>query len=742
MAFSVLHRSAIHPLALFKTWGRYVAALLLMGLTALLPTFSFASEPNRRTAPVLDVGIATNDAFPVDLSQYLAVWEDPGKKMGLSDAAGEYGEAKFSAQATPDKAVNLGLTQSAVWVRLKIQNSSGHALERMLEISYPRLELLDFYVVAPGRATLVVNTGFARPFANRAHAHRMFVLPLKIEAGGTATVYARIESLTPVEFPAAMWSPSAFWAYERSDYMAQAAFFGLVAGSFLFNALLWISLRNRSYIVYLLFVASTTLTIAASTGLGVEYLWTDATAWTVVSVAVTGLLGSTFFVAFMRELLGTAKLFPRYDRVLLGSMALSAVCAAFMLVNFQPKLAMIWMVLVMLLSMPVVCIQAVRGQRTAIIFLTAFAVFLIGIVLNVLRLVGLLDTNFLTQHGIQIGAAIESVVLAFALADRFHLEREEKERAQYSALVAERQLVDTLRASESMLEVRIQQRTNELSAALQNLRKTQVELIEAEKLASLGALVAGVAHELNTPIGNALTTASTIEEEAKSLKRQLGEGSLKRSLLDLFIERNLEMSFLVVRSCERAAALISSFKRVAVDQTSEQRRVFNLAEVVEDNLRALRPSYKAANWVFENHVDKKLQCDSYPGPMGQVLTNLIQNAVLHAFLGRDHGTVTIGAELIGSTIELIVKDDGVGMSEATLHHIFEPFFTTALGKGGSGLGLSVSRNLVMGVMGGSIRAESTLHAGTQIYLRLPLVAPNLVQQMLATPAHADAREKT
>lgn len=273
------------------------------------------------------------------------------------------------------------------------------------------------------------------------------------------------------------------------------------------------------------------------------------------------------------------------------------------------------------------------------------------------------------------------------------------------------------------LEARVQDRTRELSRALDHLQKTQEDLVQAEKLASLGALVAGVAHELNTPIGNALVTASTMSDDANALAQQLSSGTLKKSLLDNFVQRNLEMSNLVQRSCERAATLISSFKQVSVDQTSEQRRMFDLRTLVDENLRAIKLTFRNAAWSIHNEVPGNIECDSFPGPLGQVITNLIHNADFHAFQGLARGTIRILARQQSEEVVLCVHDDGKGMSSETVARVFDPFFTTALGKGGSGLGLAISRNIVTGVLGGSLSALSEPGKGSEFIIRFPLVAP-------------------
>jgi len=262
-------------------------------------------------------------------------------------------------------------------------------------------------------------------------------------------------------------------------------------------------------------------------------------------------------------------------------------------------------------------------------------------------------------------------------------------------------------------------RNQELQQAIQRLNQTREQLVQQEKLASLGALVAGVAHELNTPIGNALTTSSSLGHAARQLQDSVQRGELRKSVLVEFLKNAEAMNDLVVRSCERAATLITSFKQVAVDQTSEQRREFEILPLVEDNVNALRPSFKHAAVHIALEIPGGIRCNSYPGPLGQVLVNLVQNAVIHGFADRRGGTIRITAHAEDARVQMTVEDDGLGMSDEVRAHIFDPFFTTRLGQGGSGLGLSVSQNIVTMVLGGSIDVHSSPGQGTRFVLRFP-----------------------
>ncbi len=314
--------------------------------------------------------------------------------------------------------------------------------------------------------------------------------------------------------------------------------------------------------------------------------------------------------------------------------------------------------------------------------------------------------------------------LVIERTDELQTARDELETRVHDRTAQLQRSEDALRALNAALEQRVLERTATLSSTVQALQKTQDDLVQAEKLASLGALVTGVAHELNTPIGNAIVSASTLENRMHGLQLAVAQGNLRKSTLLDFCSDGAQLSALVSSSCERAAQLINSFKQVAVDQTSEQRREFDLCDVVQDVVATLKATYHTNQWEFHVDIPGGLACEGYPGPLGRIVTNLIQNAVLHGFSGRDHGVLHLSAQTVGpGFVALNVCDDGHGMDATTLSHIFDPFFTTRMGQGGSGLGLSIARNLAIGVLGGNLTARSTPSKGACFTLTMPCEAP-------------------
>jgi ligand-binding sensor domain-containing protein/signal transduction histidine kinase len=258
--------------------------------------------------------------------------------------------------------------------------------------------------------------------------------------------------------------------------------------------------------------------------------------------------------------------------------------------------------------------------------------------------------------------------------------------------------------------------------AYRQLKDTQAQLAAHEKLASLGSLVAGVAHELNTPIGNSLLMASTLQEKTDMLAARFAQANLKKSDLEGWISAASEASALIQRSLHAAAELVNSFKQVSVDQASTQRRRFDLAQACQEIAATIMNQVRRGGHTLAIRVEPGIAMDSYPGPLGQVLINFVNNALLHAFDGPG-GSMVLAASLSGADrVRIEFRDDGRGIPAEHLSRIFDPFFTTRMGQGGTGLGLNIAYNIVTTLLKGSIQVESEAGRGTVFVLDLPLQA--------------------
>lgn len=281
------------------------------------------------------------------------------------------------------------------------------------------------------------------------------------------------------------------------------------------------------------------------------------------------------------------------------------------------------------------------------------------------------------------------------------------------------------------LESRVEARTAELSLALEQLKRTQSDLVQSEKLAALGSMVAGIAHELNTPVGNVLMVASSLAAHQQDFERQMETGLTRTALRD-FLASVHDVTSLMDRNLQRIANIVSTFKQVAVDQSIEHRRLFDLSELLQETTLTMGPTLRISGRELKIGIPPGMILDSYPGPLGQVILNLINNALKHAFDGRDKGLMQLDATALAKDwIRIEFSDNGIGIAAQNLSRIFDPFFTTKMGQGGSGLGLCIVHNIVTGMLGGRIEVMSRVGEGTCFRIDIPVVAQSGERSVVA-----------
>lgn len=298
-----------------------------------------------------------------------------------------------------------------------------------------------------------------------------------------------------------------------------------------------------------------------------------------------------------------------------------------------------------------------------------------------------------------------------------HVDLSERKRAEAA-----------LRELNEQLESRVEERTRELCQAMD-------QIVASEKLASLGVLVAGVSHELNTPIGNMMLAGTALTDKLKELERGALENKLTRSGLLHGIQECLGAAEIIARNGYRSNELIDSFKRISVDQTSQRRRVFDLRTTVQDSLTALGSMIRRAKIGIDLDIPAGIEMDSYPGHLEQIINNIVMNSIIHGFEGKENGQIRIHAAKHGDNIELSYSDNGRGIAPEVQHKVFEPFYTTKLGQGGSGLGLSIVHNLVQGIFKGAVKLESSPEQGVRFHFCFPAYTPDTAAQPLHGAHH-------
>lgn len=260
----------------------------------------------------------------------------------------------------------------------------------------------------------------------------------------------------------------------------------------------------------------------------------------------------------------------------------------------------------------------------------------------------------------------------------------------------------------------------ELKVSLETIEQAQDRLVQSEKMAALGELVAGVAHEINTPVGVGVTAASFLDTKTKEIRKIYDSGELKRGELENFLQVVEEVSNSILINMERAAELISSFKQVAVDQSSETRRKFKLKEYIDEILLSLKPRYKKTGHQIQINCDDDIELNSFPGVFSQILNNLIMNSLIHGFEDIQEGIIRIEIRREKDQVKFIYKDNGRGMTPEQKEKVFDPFFTTRRTKGGTGLGMSIVFNLVTQTLKGDITCESSIGKGVVFTIIFPL----------------------
>jgi len=270
------------------------------------------------------------------------------------------------------------------------------------------------------------------------------------------------------------------------------------------------------------------------------------------------------------------------------------------------------------------------------------------------------------------------------------------------------------------LEEKVFDRTKELKTSLDNLKLTQQQLVEQEKMASLGELVAGVAHEINTPIGVGITAVSHLEDSINLIRKSFTDGSITKKEFSDMISVITESASIVGSNLRRAADLVKAFKAVAVDQSSAEPRLFALGSYVEDILTSLRPKLKRTQHVISLDIGDNINLFCDPGLISQIISNLVMNSLHHAFAPTEKGHISISAQKVGDTLHFTYTDDGNGIEEKILARLFDPFVTTKRGQGGSGLGTHIIYNLVTQGLGGRIQCFSELGKGVRFDITLPM----------------------
>jgi PAS domain S-box-containing protein len=394
------------------------------------------------------------------LSRSFSYLEDAGGELALADLLKPDAQSRFQPVPQTGSSTNFGLTRSAIWLRVALRTARDAPADWMLELAYPPLDRLELY--APDG-----KGGFSRqvggdllPFAERVVVHRNHVMPVRLKPGAANVLYLRVTSGGTVSAPVRLWRPAALWAHDQAEYATISLYFGLLIGLLLYNLLLFFSVRDRPYLIYVAFVACMAIAQAALTGFGAQFLWPGLLWWNSVSPPAGMAATAVFGLLFARSFLSSALKMPRLDRLMLVLVAgwLLTLVAALTMPYIVSSLMVTVLAVFSVITLVVVGLLSLRmGHPGAKYFLAAWALLLVGVVTLVLHNTGVLPSNALTANSLLIGSALEMVVLSFALADRINVTRREKEQAQ-ARTMAEQAMVQALSVSQENFRTQLKER--------------------------------------------------------------------------------------------------------------------------------------------------------------------------------------------------------------------------------------------------------------------------------------------
>lgn len=644
---------------------------------------------------------------------------------------------------------NFGLLKnSKMWIHIAVTNKSQEdALT--LELAQPILNEVHFYY--PQNGIYRVNTsGEDYPFNNRLILDHNFLYELKVPHDSTIDYYLAIKTSKQMMLPIFMGSKNEIIKNNLGKTLLYGIFIGIIFVMFFYNLFIYFTVRDTIYLYYVLYILVVGLTQSTIEGYGFQFLWPDNNFFAAKSFFIFTALVNITGLEFVRKFLHTKDFLPRIDKV---SYFLYSVYLLALIFTFTGHYFIVYPILqafagiVSLYMLGISIYIAKKGYRPAQFFVIAWIPLILGIIIYVLKDVSILPYNVLTNYSITIGSSLEVILLSFALADKINIFRQEKEASQAQAISAMEENDRIIREQNIILEGKVNERTFELklsndglNKAMVELKDAQTQLVESEKMASLGQLTAGIAHEINNPINFVTSNVKPLNRDISVLFEAItvieglatDNGNLadkQRKIEDY--KNEIDYDYLRIEIEQLLLGISEGATRTA--EIVKGLRIFSRLD--EDALKkadineGLDSTLVITNNLLNNVI--KLEKDyanlplieCYPGKLNQVFLNVISNAIYairKKFNGEHGGLLKISTVLQDNYLYIKIKDNGIGMDEPTQKRIFEPFFTTKEVGEGTGLGMSIAYNTI-NKHDGQIMVHSELGIGTEFIIKLPLV---------------------
>ncbi len=644
---------------------------------------------------------------------------------------------------------NLATKPYSYWIRFTVKDASADT-SLAIQFNQPIVDSISFYQLSNGKVIQQNKSGHRLNFDTRIIKHQSYIYPISLKKGGESTVYIHVQSGKQLILP--FYLGSAGQIVERAFFkdITFGIYVGIILVMILYNFFVYISVRDKNYLYYIVYLSMVLLTQSSLEGYLLRFVLKNHPLVADMLVYITSALIGLSAIEFSKNFLNSKVYAPtlhKFSYVFWGLYSFQIFLAFLGHYNLSYTI----MLATAMFSALYVLFMAVRilmkGSRSAKYFLIAWSIFIVCVVIYVLKDFNvILPYNDLTNSALLIGSALEAMLLSFALADRINVLKEEKERSQEEALQALQENERIIREQNEILEAKVNDRThelketnNELSVTLDNLKQAQSQLVESEKMASLGQLTAGIAHEINNPINFVTSNINPLKRDIEMMmdaldsieKVGLSNTSVEAKQKEIdALKEELDLDYLTYE----IKHLLRGINEGAVRTAEIVKGLKIFSRLDEDDLKyadlheGIESTIIICNNLFNNKVAVERDfgqldlVECYPGKLNQVFLNLISNSVyaINKKFGENNGgIINIKTREHDGHVYLHFSDNGVGMSEETQHKVFEPFFTTKEVGEGTGLGMSIVYNTIKR-HNGNITINSTVGEGCEFIIELPL----------------------
>ncbi|MDB5156338.1 MAG: hypothetical protein JWR50_1045 [Mucilaginibacter sp.] len=665
------------------------------------------------------------------------LYQDATNKLNFSKISRSASLFKPNSLAVP----NLGISPNNNWVKFRLLNDTE--LDKViLDISNPIIDEADLYIV---RGTQVdsIKSSNNLPLKNKPYSHQFYLFNISLKKGEAVDCYVRLKSTQQILAPLSLKTAQTIVPEISITDTRSGIYLGIMMVMLLYNLFIYFTTKDRDYIVYCHYIFWVTLTQMTLLGYSHRFLWTDNVWLSKNMVIFCGAMSGLATIMFAKTFLHTKTIVPKLNialNVTVGLYIISLILLlsgngviAFQVVN--PTAA-----IVSILLMVIATAAYRKKQASAKFFLISWSIFFTSILIFVFKDFNIVPYNLFTVHSVEIGSALEAVFLSFALANKINILKGEKEASQAEVLRTLQENERIVREQNVILESKVEERTYELNESLEDLKQTQSQLVESEKMASLGQLTAGIAHEINNPINFVTSNINPLKRDVEMIldvmatieRVSQSDASVaeKKKQIEEYKEE-MDFDYLVMEikhlikgiyeGASRTAEIVKGLKIFSRLDEDDLKRA-NMNEGLDSTLVIANNLLNNRIKIIKEYNDLPL-IECYAGKLNQVFLNIMSNAIYAVekrFGEKEGGEIIIKTGNDEENVIITIADNGTGMSEPTMKKIFEPFFTTKEVGEGTGLGMSIAYNTIK-KHNGQITVNSEVGKGTEFILKIPII---------------------